>query len=117
MSEHLPRRDLLRLSAVGILASAVTACTPTQEQDLEKKFADIITQVQGAVKAACGLVPTASSVLAVLVAIIGTGNAVGATAAAIVQAIEFISKACPAPSGAPRVGGAINGKDVVVNFY
>jgi hypothetical protein len=130
MTRVLTKREMAKVGALAAAALAVTSCTQAQLDTTEKQFADLITQIQANVKAACQaagtFVPTANSVLDVLVAILGTTSVVGVTASVIQQAVQyFVGAACPAPApqGHPQARGpgphsvSVNGKSVNVSFY
>jgi len=117
MLQALSRREIAA-GSLGIAAVALAACTPDDQKQLEEKLADIINQVQAAVKTACGLVPTANTVLAVLVVVAGTNTVVGVSATVIAQAVELIAKACPAPAPTGAQSSAtVNGTTVPVVWY
>lgn len=115
------KREMLLLS-MGGTALALSGCTQPQLDVIEKQFADVITQVQAGVKTACASVganvPTANSVLSVLIAILGSTSVAGVTAAVIQEAINTIAAACQStqPPAAKR-GITVNGKSVEVVFY
>ena len=115
------RRDLFLYPAGALLlATGVASCTPsTDPSGLEKALADVITKIQAAVKGACSLVPTATTVVEVLLAFVGTTNpTVAALAALAQQAIDYIAKACPAPAGTLKgAPESINGKTPPIVFY
>ena len=96
------RRDLLGLYLTGGAVAMVAAgCTPGQIDDTQKKLANIISEVQAAVAQACAsagkIIPTANTVFAILVSIVGSNSAAAATAVMIQQAVNMIiSVGCPA---------------------
>jgi hypothetical protein len=114
-----------RYALLGIGALGLASCTATDWATIEAQFASVITQVQAGVRSACAqagvLVPTADSVLQVLISILGSTTVAGVTAAVIKQAIDTIVAVCPAPapSNAPKAAGSavINGKTVPINWY
>jgi hypothetical protein len=115
------RRDLVSLYITGGAAALVLAgCTPGQITDTEKQIANIIQQVQAGVVAACAsvgkIVPTANTVLQVLLSIIGGATIIGATAAVIAQAItDIVAVGCPAPQGTAKPTATLKGVPIV--FY
>ncbi len=112
------RRDLLGLYLTGGAAALVIAgCTPVQIADTEKKVADLINQVQAGVAAACAgagkIIPTANSVMQVLLSIVGGNSVIGLAAAAISQAIaDIVAVGCP-----PAPSAIMTNKGVPVTFY
>ncbi len=125
MTPH--RRNLLRSVSVGVMAAlALVGCSPSPTTDFAKKFADIITKVQNGVKNLCAskgyLVPTADTVIAVLIGILGSSDPelAAATSAVIQEAITLIAAACPAAPPAVSVGpisADVHGKTVPIEFY
>ena len=116
------RRDFLSLYLTGgAVAMLAAGCTQPQINATEKQVADFINQVQAGVAAACTavgkIIPTANSVLAVLLAIIGATSVAAVTAAMIAQAITDIAAiGCPAPAGTTAAAGStVKGAPVV--FY
>ena len=111
------KRDMLTLYAAGGAAALLVAgCTPTQVADTEKQITDLINKIQAGVVAACvqagKIVPTANSVLQVLISIIGSTSVLGITAAMISQAIaEIVAVGCPATPT------AMTPKGVRIFFY
>lgn len=98
------RRDHLALYLTGGAAALLAdGCTPQQIDDTQKKLANIINQVQAAVAAACAgagkWVPTANTVFAILVSIVGSESVAGAVATMVQQAIStIVSVGCPSAS-------------------
>lgn len=112
-----------RNAALVLVAGAATAsCAPGQQINIESlisQLGDVITKIQAGAKSACNAVPTARSVVMVLLALAGTNIALAALAGLASQAIDFIAKACPTPSP-PILRNAkttVNGKDIDVEFY
>lgn len=118
MSVTYDRRKAL-MAGVALAGTAVLAsCTQTQVDDFQKQVADVINQIQAGVVAACvavgKFVPTANSVVAVLIAMGGTNPAL-ITAAMITAAIADIAKACPAAPQGRHPEVAVRGVSIV--FY
>ena len=120
------KRNLLQLYLVGGASALVLAgCTTAQITDAEKRVADVINQVQAGVEKGCAalgvavkMIPTANSVLQVLISLVA-GSATAATVAVIEQAItDIVAIGCPAPSP-PTASPAVRttSKGVVVSFY
>ncbi len=113
------RRNFLSIYLTGGAAAMMLAgCTQAQVTATEKQIADFINQVQAGVATTCAavgkIVPTANSVLQVLLAIIGTSSVAGVTAAMIAQAVTDIAAiGCPQPGPAPTA----TAKGVNVVFY
>ena len=123
--ENISRRKVGTALAGAVVGGAVLAsCTQTQWDQVEAQFADVITQVQQGVKNACAqvnvLVPTANSVLNVLLAILGSTSVVGVTASVVQQAINAITgDVCsPTPTaklGTPHASGGTKWEKVIIN--
>jgi hypothetical protein len=97
------------------LASLGASCTPQQVADVEKMVASFINDVQANVKKACALVPTASSVIAILQVVAGSTSAASVTGAMIKQVIDEIAAVgCP-PPGISSSSATIRG--VPVEWY
>lgn len=110
------RRDALITPIIVAAPVVLASCSPASIQTLETELAAVITKVQAAVKAGCAKVPTATSVIEVLLALVGTVNPDVAALAALAQsAIDFINKACAGPAPAPTA--SVNGKSVPIVFY
>ena len=118
----MQRRNLL-FGAVA--ATAMVGCTQTDLATIETQIASVITQIQSGVRKACAsagvLVPTADSVLQVLIGILGSTSVAGVTAVMIEQAINAIVAVCPAasPTNVPKAATpvTVQGKLVPVNWY
>jgi hypothetical protein len=119
MTTMKTKREMLVLAGGATALAVAGGCTQTQVTDTEKQIAALINQVQAGVVAACAsagkIVPTANTVLQVLLSIVGGTNALAATAAMIAQAITDIAAAgCPTPTGTKT---ATTSKGVPIVFY
>jgi len=124
MNQVLNRRLAITAGIGGAAALALAGCDQNSVNDLSQKFADIITQIQKGVKDACSvagvIVPTASSVLAVLMALYGPASSAVVTAAMIKGVVEAITGQVCTPAPAPTAGRtprAVKVHGVDVNFY
>jgi len=114
IEEGIRRRDLALMLAGGA-ALTVAGCNAQQVADIEKLVAGFINDVQANVKKACALVPTASSVIAILQVVAGSTSAASVTGAMIKQVIDEIAAVgCP-PPGISDPGATIRG--VPVEWY
>ena len=119
------RRDLLSLYLTGgVAALLVAGCTQQQIDDTQKKLADIINQVQQGVALACTsvgkIIPTANSVFAILVSIVGSSNVALATAEMIAQALAaIVAVGCPATPPSPTASATprTTDKGIPIHFY
>jgi hypothetical protein len=109
------RRSLAALLPLAALA----ACTPGQAPDLQKletELASIITKVQAGVKAACAAVPTAETVVTVLLTFVsGQNPTLDLVLPFVQQAIALIATQCPGQPPAPAA--TVNGKEIPIVWY
>jgi len=115
------RRELLVAASYPVVGSVaigagVASCNMQQVADIEKLVAGFINDVQANVKKLCSLVPTASSVIAILQVIAGSTSATSVTAAMIQQAIKEIA-AVGCPTGQAAVDNSATVRGVGVEFY
>jgi len=115
------RRDFLALYLTGgAVAMLAAGCTPQQVTDVEAKVAALINQIQAAVRDACQgfgkVVPTANTVFAILVSLVGSTNVIVATAVMISQAVaSIVAVGCPPTP--PTGPAAKTDKGIDVLFY
>ena len=119
----MTKRNLLKLYLTGgAVAMLAAGCTPQQIDDTQKKLADLINQVQAAVAKGCEtagkIIPTANTVFAILVSLVGSSSAAAATAVMVQEAINaIIAVGCPAAPPVPTLGAKMTNKGIPVVFY
>lgn len=120
--DMISRRNLSLYLTGGAAALLAAGCTPQQVTDVEAKVAALINQIQAAVRDACQafgkVIPTANTVFAILVSLVGSTNVIVATATMVAQAVaDIVAVGCPPAPPTPTGTARKTDKGVPVEFY